>query len=153
LTSLEIVIAVLVTLVAFSGYIDMSNIMNRVNVLSQNVGYVARVVGNQGGIRRNEIDNYAGTYVTSSQLYQNVKASMNHAGIKDGEWRVYIDNQRLTSTANLPVKDYGTKMDVKVVIDYDWTLTGNFVPVNMSGEKESTAQVYTTHKVRNAGYH
>lgn len=152
MTSLEVVLCVLVTIVAFCGYIDMSNIMNRMNVLSQNTGYVSRVVGKQGGIRRDEIDNFAGTYVTSEHLYRNVKEAMNSAGIPDREWRVYIDNQRLSPVTNIRTKDYGSTVDIRVEVDYEWTLTQNYVPLNLSGTKDSTGSVFTTHKVRDRTY-
>lgn len=152
MTSLEIVICVLVTIVAFCGYIDMSNIMNRMNVLSQNTGYITRVVGKQGGVRRDEIANFSGTYVTASHLYNNVKAAMNSAGIEDTEWRVYIDNQRLSPALNVSTKDYGSTIDVRVEVDYAWSLTENYVPLNLSGTKESTGRVFTTHKIRNRSY-
>lgn len=152
MTSLEIVVAVMVVLVILCGFVDLTGILNRLNTVSQNTAYVSRVVGRQGGVQSRKIDNFDGRYVTSKELYLNVKQSMNSTGIPDDEWEVRIDGTPIGASTNIPVKDYGSTMKIEVEVDYDWDLTDNFVPMDFSNTSVSENKVFTTYKVRNQGY-
>lgn len=152
ITSLEIAISVLVIVVAIAGLVDLTTILQRTNTVSMNTAYISRVVGSQGGVRNNKIENFAGNYVDSNELYRNVKKSMNSSGIPDEEWEVKIDGRILTPVTNVPLKDYGNKIKIKASVNYKWALTSNVIPGQVSGVHSSDNEVYTTHKIRNGGF-
>lgn len=152
MTSFEIVVSVMVVLVILCGFVDLTSILNRLNTVSQNTAYVSRVIGRQGGVQTQEIENFDGRYVTSKELYRNVKQSMNSTGISDDEWEMRIDGMTVTPSSNLPIKDYGTTMGVEVEVSYNWDLTDNFVPMDFSNTKVSENKVFTTYKVRNLDF-
>lgn len=152
-TSIEIIMSVLIVIVIISGFVDLTGILRRSNAVSTNTAYVARVVGNQGGIQTSQIKNFSGRYVGSNELYTNIERSMKSSGVKDGEWEVKIYGVPLSKTTNLPVYDYGTRIPIEVSVDYSWGFTQKFIPGNIGGTHTSKNTVSTTHKVRDAGFH
>lgn len=152
MTSLEIAISVLVIVVAIAGLVDLTTILQRTNTVSMNTAYISRVVGSQGGVRTSKIENFAGNYVDSNELYRNVKKSMSSSGIPEDEWEVKIDGRTLTPITNIPLRDYGSKITIETSVDYKWTLTSNVVPGQISGVHTSDNEVYTTHKIRDGGF-
>lgn len=152
MTSLEIIIAVLVVVVIICGFVDLTTILQRTNSVSQNTAYISRVVGSQGGVRTTQIDNFAGTYVTSDDLYRSVKRSMNSSGIEDDDWEVTINGNILNESTNVPLKDYGSRMKIQVSVDYKWGLTSNYVPGDLEGTTTSSNEVFTTHKIRDGNF-
>jgi len=152
MTSIEIVLSVIIVILIVSGFVDLTGILRRSNAVSMNTSYVSRVVGNQGGIQTRKINNFNGRYIPSSELYGNVKRSMNSSGIPDDEWEVKVYGIKLTPNTNIPVFDYGTRIPVEVTVNYKWGLTDNFIPGNLEGVHESKSTVSTTHKVRDGGF-
>lgn len=152
MTSIEIVLSVLIVIMMIAGFVDLTVILRRGNVATTNTAYISRVVGNQGGLQISEIDNFNGRYVGSSEVYRNVKRSMNSSGISDDEWTATIYGVPLTPETNIPVFEYGTKIPITVDVEYEWSFTSNFIPKELKGARKSKAEVVTTHKIRDAGY-
>lgn len=152
MTTLEIVIGMLICIMMLCGLIDVTNILQKTTALSSVNAYVSRVVADQGGVDTKEINNFAGEYITSAQVYSNVKKIMNNSGVEDEDWGVYIGQVRLSPATKTGPVEYGSTVNVRVVVNYKWDLTSNYVPGNLNNNMSSSSRVFTTHKIRNASF-
>lgn len=147
--SLEVAICSLLFIVCVAGFTDLTVILRKINTISVQSNYIARTVGRQGGIRNSCPDGYvAEDYVSSSQLYENVKKSFAMSGITEDQWSVKIDGRDFKSNTNLPIKTYGTDIPVTVSIKYDWTLLSNFIPGTITQTKDSNRIIVSSFKQR-----
>ena len=152
MTTLEIVIGMLICIMMLCGLMDVTNILQKTTALSSVNAYVSRVVADQGGVDTKEINNFAGDYITSAQVYSNVKKIMNNSGVEDEDWGVYIGQVRLSPATKTGPVEYGSTVNVRVVVNYKWDLTSNYVPGNLNNNMSSSSRVFTTHKIRNASF-
>lgn len=152
INSLTMIAGVMMAFVGISGLADLTILQTKFSVVSAQTGYISRAIANQGGISTKKVDNYHGKYVTSQQLYSNVKAAMNNSGIADDEWRVFIAGKELTPATSVPVYTYGKKIPVVVQIDYRWRFTSNFIPGNISNSRTSQTESLSTYRIRNEGF-
>lgn len=150
--SLTMVAGVIMAFIAIGGLADLTILQSKFSVVSSQTGYISRVVSDQGGISYSEISNYHGKYVTSGELYQNVKAAMNHSGVSDEHWEVHIDGKKLTPSTHTRLFDYGEKIPIEVKIDYRWSFSSNFLPGQMKNSRTSKTETLSTYRVRDGGY-
>lgn len=149
INSLSMVAGVLMAFVAIGGLADLTILQTKFSVVSAQTGYVSRTVANQGGITTRKIENYHGKYVSSQELYFNVKDAMNNSGIADGEWRVYIDGKELTPSTSVRIHNYGEKIPIVVNIDYRWAFSSKFIPGGLENTRTSKTESSSTYRIRN----
>ena len=149
--SLVLIIGVLIGFMGISSLSDVTVLQTKFSVLSQQAGYVSRAVAKQGGVRTSQIDNYHGRYITSQELYTNVKRAMNNAGIADDEFRVVVGGHLLTPVTETPVYDYRERIPVSITIEYNWEFLDNFLSSGKRTRKSQT-EVVSTHKIRGSGF-
>lgn len=147
--SLEVAICSLLFIVCVAGFTDLTVILRKINTISVQSNYIARTVGRQGGIRNSCPDGYvAEDYVTSDQLYQNIKKSFDMSGITEGEWSIEICGRDFKQNTNLPIKTYGDDIPITVSVEYDWALLSNFIPGTISQHKDSNRIIVSSFKQR-----
>lgn len=152
-SSIEIAIGAMVFLIAVCGLVDLTSVLRKLNTMSVQSSYIARTVGRQGGIRPSTPTNYdAGDYVTSSELYNNVKKSFNMSGVPDTMWTATVNGVTLTPTTSLPIITYGTDIPIKITIKYNWGLISNFIPGKITQSKQSYRTVVSSFKLRNGSF-
>ncbi|MFJ8531099.1 hypothetical protein [Bacillus sp. NPDC094106] len=146
--SIEIAISAMLFIMAVGAFIDLSAILSKINSVSSTNAYVARVVGAQGGIRTRAPENFREEYISSKSLYENVKNSLERSGLKESDWVMYIDGQKLTKNTNTLLKDRGKDITIKLEFDLEWSLLSNFIPGEFKNHKVSERTVESSFKVR-----
>lgn len=147
-----LIVGVLIAFITISGLADVTALQTKFSVLSQQTGYVSRAVSKQGGVTPTQIDNYHGKYITSNELYTNVKRAMNHAGIEDDEFSVYIGGHLLSPITETPVYDYRERIPVTITIQYNWDFISSFFKPTGKRSRTSQTEVVSTHKIRSSGF-
>lgn len=138
---------IVITAIADAGMLQMKFAQT-----STNVGYVARVLGDQGGLENEPIENYHGEYVTTQQLYQNLNRNMNNAGIPEDRWTLRINGGEVLPNSLIPTQDRGERYHVEIEIDYHWNLVSYFIPGEISGNRVRNTEVITTHRIREGDF-
>ncbi|AFV21845.1 MULTISPECIES: TadE/TadG family type IV pilus assembly protein [Bacillus] len=146
--TIEIAICAMLFIIAIGAFIDLSAILSKINSISSTNAYVSRVVGAQGGVKTRTPENFKGEYIHSKELYQNVKNSLERSGLKESDWSMYIDGRRLTSSINVPLKDYGNEITIKLKTNLKWDLLSNFIPGDLTNNQTSERTVVSSFKVR-----
>lgn len=149
MTTIEIAICALIFIVAISGFVDLTQVLNKLNTISQTNSYIARTISKQGGVRTRNIDNFAGEYVTTQELYRNVETSLTRSGIPHNNWELYIDEYKIKPETNTPIRNYGETINIRLDVKYNWTLISNFIPGKITQTKKSYRNVVSTYKIRN----
>ena len=149
--SLTLIVGVLIAFVTIAGLFDLTSLQTKFSTLSAQTGYVSRVVSRQGGVNTELIPNYHGRYVTSSELYRNVRGAMNNAGIKDNEFKVVVAGHTLSPTTQTMLFDYGEKIPVTIAIKYNWDFLSSFMPV-LPNDRQTTVEVVSTYNIREGGF-
>lgn len=151
MTTLEIAISAFIIIVALAGFIDMVKVSQKLDTASSVTGYVGRVVANQGGVRTTAPNHQYGNYVTSEQLYREVKTILENGGVKEADFKLYVDGKRMREGTNIPLKDFGERIPVKLEVTYEWELISSAIGVDMmKNTKESSRTVVSSFKVRSA---
>lgn len=150
MTTLEIAISAFIIIVALTGFIDMVKVSQKLDTASSITGYVGRVVGNQGGVRTTAPKHQYGNYVTSEQLYREVKTILENGGVKESDFKLYVDGKRFKEGTNIALKDFGERIPVKLEVTYEWELISSATGLDMKNTKESSRTVVSSFKVRNA---
>lgn len=166
INSIQMAMSSLMVIAVITCMVDFIIISNRMQNISSTINYISRVMSNQGCLANTpetscKINSESGIYkieyiknkkfVKSSELYETIKSMMNSDGIKDSEWRVYIDGQLLTPSTVTKTFDFKSKIPIEVQIDYRWTNLSNILPVNestLSGTFNSQIFIVSTYKVR-----
>lgn len=152
-SSIEIAIGAMVFLIAVCGLVDLTSVLRKLNTMSVQSSYIARTVGRQGGVRTSTPTNYdAGDYVSSSELYSNVKKSFNMSGVPDTMWTATVNGVTLTPSTNLPIVTYGSNIPVKITIKYNWGLVSNFIPGKITQSKQSYRTIVSSFKLRDGNF-
>lgn len=152
INSLTMVAGVIMAFIAIGGLADLTILQTKFSVVSSQTGYISRTVANQGGVTTQEIENYHKKYVTSQELYYNVKDAMNKSGIADEDWVVYIDGKELTPATSTRIHNYGEKIPVVVSIDYRWAFSSKYIPGNLNNTRTSKTESLSTYRIRNKGF-
>ena len=153
LNSIELAMIVFLTLMVVCLLIDVTNIKKKHDAVSVSANYVARTIGKQGGVAKSKPLHYPGEYITSQQLYTNVKENLNDAGISDDMWSITIKapsqgKVKLSPNTNLRVVDYGQEMNVTLDIDYEWKMASKFLPITMKGNNTAERVTLSKFKLR-----
>ncbi|MFE8096123.1 hypothetical protein DUD82_36270, partial [Bacillus toyonensis] len=61
---------------------------------------------------------------------------------------MYIDGRRLTNSINVPLKDYGNEITIKLETNLKWDLLSNFIPGDLTNNQTSERTVVSSFKVR-----
>lgn len=152
ITSFEVVIGIMVTILAIAGFCDVGILVQKMDSVNMSVGYVSRVISRQGGVSPVKIKNFSGEYVTSAQLYSDVTDMMDSSGLNEEKWKIQINGNDFSPTMNYGPLDYGKTLNVSLVSEYKWAFVGNFVPGEIKTNVESKAKGMSTFKVRNGGF-
>lgn len=150
MTSLEIGLSAFIIIIALTGFIDMVKISQKLDTASSITGYVGRVVANQGGIRTAPPAHIYGNYVTSDQLYGEVTNILANGGVEEADFKLFVDGKRIQPGTNIPLRDAGERIPVKLEVTYNWDLMSTALHVDMEKTKESNRTVVSSYKVRTA---
>lgn len=126
INTIETAILSFIIIMCIGGMTDLNTIMKKFNATSSTTSYISRTVSKQGGVRTNAPESFSGDYITSSELYNDVKSVLNKAGISSSDFKVTINNQVLNNTTNIPIVNYGKNIDINLQINYKWKFTENF---------------------------
>lgn len=154
LNSIETVIISLIMLMMLSGLIDLTTIIRKQQAVSTTVSYVSRTLGAQGGVNITSNSNpyFPGKYITSSMLYNDIKRTMNDAGIDDSDWKVTVTTPTNGSFTLSPSTNFTTKLgkDIKINLtaNYYWKLTSQVTPVKLKGVINSTRITVSSNETR-----
>ena len=135
ISSLQTAIGVFAILICLCAFMDLSTNMYKFNALSTTATYVTRIVEKQGGITTTPPSSYRGEFASTASVYNDVKAIMNNAGIKDGQWDVYVNGTKLNGGNSSSTKYYGENVKVEVRVRYGWNMVKNFFKLNQEYEK------------------
>lgn len=147
MNTIETAIVSIIILMCIGAMIDLNNVIKKFNATSATTSYISRTIAKQGGARTNKPTSYSGDYITSQELYNDVKSALNKAGIKDTEWNVTINGVKLQPNSNLAIVTYGGTMNVNLTINYKWNFVSQFNGGN-SFQKTSNRVVMSTFKYR-----
>lgn len=169
LNSIEMVIGSLIVIALFAGMTDFIKISNRMQSLSSTMTYVSRVLSNQGCLANSPESIYLDSsgrqlynidyiknkkFVRSDTFFNNISEIMKSDGIKDDEWRVFINGERLTSSTTTKLFDFRERIPVKIEIDYTWGTLSDILPINektLGGTFKTSQEIVSTYKVRELG--
>lgn len=153
INTIETAIISIILLMCIGGMMDLNNVIKKFNATSSTTSYISRTISKQGGVRMSKPLSFNGEYVTSQELYEDVKSALNKSGIKDTEWSVTINGVKLQPNSNLAIVTYGNTMKVNLTINYKWNFVSQFNGGN-SFQKVSNRVIMSTFKNRtssNAG--
>ena len=148
MTTIEVAIAVIITLMALGGFVDMVSISQKLDTASSVTGYVGRVAANQGGISTAPTEHHVGNYVDSEQLYREVKTILSNGGISEGDFRLLINGTEIKPETAMTPLEFGERMKIELKVKYEWDLISQFVPLKTGGEQVSSREVISSFKVR-----
>ena len=147
MNTIETAIVSVIILMCIGGMIDLNTIIKKFNATSSTTSYISRTIAKQGGVRMNKPQSFNGNYVTSQELYSDVKSALNKAGIKDSDFQVTINGNKLQANSNLPIVTHGKTMKVELKIKYKWSFISQFNGGN-DFSKSSNRVVMSTFKYR-----
>lgn len=145
--TIETAIISIIILMCIGAMMDLNNVIKKFNATSSTTSYISRTIAKQGGARTNKPTSFNGEYVTSQELYNDVKSALNNAGISDTDWSVTINGVKLQPNSNLAIVSYGGTMKVNLTIKYKWNFVSQFNGGN-SFQKVSNRIVMSTFKYR-----
>lgn len=149
LNTIETAILSIIILMCIGGMIDLNSIIKKFNATSSTTSYISRTIAKQGGVRMNKPQSFNGDYVTSQELYRDVKSALNKAGIEDSNFTVTINGYNLQPNSNLPIVTHGNNMKVELKIKYNWNFIRQFTG-GKDFQKTSNRIVMSTYKDRNS---
>lgn len=148
MTTIEVAISVMLVVMALAGFVDMVNNSQKLDTASSVTGYVGRVVANQGGIQTTPTEHHVGNYVSSDQMYREVKSILENGGIPEKDFSLTINNLEITPGTDMEVQDFGERMRVELKIHYKWDLMSQMLPGVLDGEQISSRTVISSFKTR-----
>lgn len=138
LNAIQTAIGVFIVLICICGFIDLTTTMYKFNALSSTATYVTRIIEKQGGINPTPPKSFVGEFVPTAELYNDIKAIMNNAGIADDKWEVFVNNVKVAGNNYGIIKYYGEDIKVEVRIKYSWNMVKNFIRINNEYTKSVT---------------
>ena len=164
-SSIELVIGTLISIVVFAGYLDLLVISNRMQAMSTSMTYLTRTISNQGCLANNPEStcriNGAGGYnrdyiknkkfITSAQIYKQIEDIMNTENIPKADWRVTVNGVLLTQNTTTKLFDFGEEIEIDIRIKARWTNVSNFLLIKLpdtefrSNQKTLSLYKYRTH--------
>lgn len=153
MNTIEMAIITILSIICVCGLLDLTNIMKKHNAISTTANYVTRVMGKQGGVQQAKPAMYPGEYITSSQLYDEVKLNMNSAGIEDGNWEVRVTipgdgTKPLKEDSNYKIATHGEDMKIQLEAHYNWTMLAQVIPITPTGYNIANRETNSKFKVR-----
>jgi hypothetical protein len=151
----SISIEALVTMIIFvmlAGFlVDLLMVSYKHYTVSRAGSYLARTVGIQSGILPNTPNQFPGgseNYTTSYEMYNKLNETFSSAGVKENQWRAFINGQRLTPSTQIQ-GDYLDTFTIEIQTDYTWIMTKNIVPpLDRVGTAKAVRSVVGEYKVR-----
>lgn len=149
ITTIEIAISAMIIIVALAGFVDMVNVSQKMDTASSVNGYVGRVVASQGGVRVRPTVHHSGNYVTSPQLYREVKTTLENGGFKEEDFKLKINGVEISPTSNVPITSFGDRIKIELTVDYRWELISGALGTDLGSSKTSKREVVSSFKKRN----
>jgi hypothetical protein len=165
-SGIELAIGSLVAIVVFSALLDYLIIANRSQAMSSTMTYVSKTLANQSCVA-SSISKCGSGYVTSyiknkkfvttSQLYSQIKSIMDSERIPESQWTVLVgtnpNNLKAIDPTNNPniggFGDYGTRIYVEIRIQYRWQTLSSYIPGNAAWKTMSSRQsILSVYKIR-----
>lgn len=153
MNTIEMAIITILSIICVCGLLDLTNIMKKHNAISTTANYVTRVMGKQGGVQQAKPAMYPGEYITSSQLYEDVKLNMDSAGIEDGDWEIKVTipgdgTKSLKQDSNYKIATYGQSINIQLEAHYKWTMLSQVIPISPTGYNIANRATDSKFKVR-----
>lgn len=148
ITTIEIAISAMIIIIALAGFVDMVNVSQKMDTASSVNGYVGRVVAAQGGVQVQPTVHHTGNYVTSPQLYREVKTTLANGGFSEDEFELKVNGRVITPETNVPIVSFGERMDIELSVDYKWELIGGALGTELGSTKTSKREVVSSFKFR-----
>lgn len=148
-SAIEIVVGCLIFLMLMCFMTDIAVLTWKFSAISQTNTHLARTVGLQGGALASAPQGFPGgnaAYASKTEIYNTIKENLNKAGIKDGEFKVMINNSELRAQ-NKEV-DYRDFLTTTIELDYKWDMTSNFVPGSITNKLKSKRSSISEFKYR-----
>lgn len=156
LTVIEVAIFALIFIIILSFFVDLTIITWKFNAISRATTFVARIVSKQSGIKPYAPSGYPGgnsNYINTYSLYEQVTDELKHAGFKDSEWELTINNYKLNPYSNLEFRNPEQPIVIRLKANYSWSLISNFIPGNITKQVTSTRIVYPAFRYRDGNIH
>lgn len=147
-SAIEFVVGLLIFVLLMGFFVDMFLITNKQYTVAKQANVITRQLSVQGGVQQAMPPGYSGTnetYVNSRELYYNIRATLDGAGIETEEYSVtltsYDENGSIKEKIPLSpstsfLVDYQDRFDIRIDYSYEWTITGQLVP-GMGNERQS----------------
>ncbi|TBX14948.1 hypothetical protein BFS06_12125 [Clostridium perfringens] len=143
IATLELAIGMIILIIILIFSIDLLKIAHTYYVSGQQLNYVARTIGIEGGVHAQEPKGFPEKYYTSADIIRSMKQGFASTGIKEKDFYVVIknlDNNKsvtLKPTSNITV-DYAQGVDVELHVKYKWSLLSQIIPMMNQGNREFT---------------
>lgn len=148
ITTIEVAISAMIIIVALAGFVDMVNVSQKMDTASSVNGYIGRVVAAQGGVRVQPTVHHSGNYVTSPQLYREVKTTLENGGFTEEDFKLKINGVEISPTSNVPITSFGERIKIELTVDYRWDLISGALGTDMGSSKTSKREVVSSFKKR-----
>lgn len=172
---IEAIPAILALIIALVGFLDISLILKKINVISTTSTYIARTIGPQGGVlsgppRNNNNEIYypgckAGAnaptckYTNIAELRSNVSDMLSAVGLSEDDYTVTITaidkNGNTVRNYNLMKgnakgieTDFGGYFKVNLQMKYKWVYVEKLFGRTLEYKKPSVRNVLSTFKTR-----
>lgn len=140
MATIEFAIGVMILFSILVFFIDLFKISYIYYISNQQLNYVSRTLGIEGGIQSIAPQGFPETYYTSGQLLNAMDKTFNGIGINSSDVSIIINDEnnkksvKLTPTTNLKV-DYTKGVNVELHVKYKWGLLGQMIPaIKQDGE-------------------
>lgn len=146
MSTIEFAIGMLILFGVLVFIIDLSKIAYVYYIANQQLNYVSRTIGIEGGVHATEPSGFPETYYTSSQVLKSMENTFGGVGVEPSDFSVIIkDNKthksvKLTPVSNITV-DYTKGVDVELHVKYKWSLFGQIVP-SINKDREFVVKRY-----------
>lgn len=149
-STIQVAILAMIVIIALCGLIDISKILIKFNSISSSSTYIAEVVSSQGGLLINKPSYITSDYKTSGEILSDITESLSYSGISTSDFTIYIDNLAVNSSYPGVQKDYGNPISVRLDVNYNFPLLGNFIPIlkNSNYKVSSNRNTISMFKVR-----
>lgn len=133
MSTIEFAIGMLILVTMLIFFCDLFKISYTYYVANQQLNYVARTVGIEGGVHAVEPTGFPEKYYTSGDVLKSMEDGFKGAGVKPSDFSVVIRDVNtdksitLTPSSNITV-DYTKGVNVEVNVKYKWNLLSQILP-------------------------
>lgn len=159
ITTIEIAISAMIIIIGLAGFLDMVNMSQKLDTTSSVTGYVGRVVAGQGGITETVNTSNNGYYVTTTQLYREVKETLAGGGISEEDFTLRINGVVIKPGVNInppvikePNRPQTKEMNINLNVDYKWNFISGVLGTELKSKQSSKKTVISTFKIREGNF-